>query len=739
MEFRFKFIFEGQDIPIDEPVGWTDDARFVLKRDFKHYGAVFEYSTELSFVRQARQFLLDTYRQYNIDAVVLLYVEYYHPSLFEWRFFYEGVLVLKDLQVNRLYAKCRVEQVDFSRVFRNRRDIDVQLTTSKTVRLHSNTLVRTAKWEFDANFDRYLREDNRVTETKTNAYLLPLRNSTNELDFANNNISSYWANNIFNVNSDEGNDAAEVPEHSVSFAYSGEVTLTWDLNGQVEMFTDSGSCNYRITLSYLCAREYNAGSPPNTFLYAVPTAPGFLPLTAGLVKTEVIDTSGSVTFYAEAGQRLWFHLRVAHNEGAADSPIIQNGILMNSGSFFQVVQETVAPASDCQGVMVLDALNKIVEDYTGQASRVRSDFFSTGGGRNCFITNGFRLRGEIDKQFVLSFDKLYVGLRQMFNLGFAIRKEGGIDVLRVEPMRYWFDSGASPVLTISNPADKTISPYQDLFFNKILVGYKEWSDENLNGLFEFNADRQYSLQVKMGQYQDVEKNRIELDIRTEFIASGYLIEQMRRFVGKNTTDNEFDNSLFVIALNPVSAVSQKYGNNDAYLPLTASELAVDDFGNGDFGLGGEGVLGSEYNVRYAPVYSLVYWLSYIQAQLVKNFSNLGKIQFRSGSGKTNVNIIAIDAVIEMPYEYVVYEGQDILPTSGLVNPNTSPNWIGGAILDAELLELECPIGFDTFQRLRGNPYGVVRVDGADYYILEVDFQPYKGLANFKLIKKYTNV
>jgi hypothetical protein len=59
-----------------------------------------------------------------------------------------------------------------------------------------------------------------------------------------------------------------------------------------------------------------------------------------------------------------------------------------------------------------------------------------------------------------------------------------------------------------------------------------------------------------------------------------------------------------------------------------------------------------------------------------------------------------------------------------------------ALFDAEFLEVDLPLTFKDFLLIKENFTGCVTVGDTAYYIISLDFTIAKGLASFKLIKKY---
>lgn len=720
MKFRF-FLTQNLTVSvIDEPVGW-DDVRLSIKRDLASYGAVFEFSTELSFYGDARSIIENVYFSQNIDGIIVLSVEYWDVQEFEWKPFYEGVLVLKDLQLSRVYAKCRIEQTDFNRVFRNKRDLDVALVANKKVTLHSKTIKQKSEWEHDAEFETVLRENYPVFASNLLAFQFPSKNVINELQTTQVPLASYTSANIAGTEI-ESQGAQEIPAYYAEFDFDGVVTLTYDIDAE---FHSSSYLPYqqRFVLMYYVGNNYVVPADGVvTILYQNPAGGGIQSMPSNTNNIRPFAVAGAQTFNVSKGQKIWFYVRVGTFVPFGDVQGVSGLLYVKPTTSFSISQDTKYKQSECEGVDIFDAFNQIVENYTGLPNRFRSDFFTTGCGKNMFLTNGYKLRLKNEKDVFCSFDRLYNDLRAIFNLGVAVTNEAGVDVVRVENMAYFFNN--TTVLEIENPNDKMIAPHMDLYFNKIVVGYKKWANEQLNGLDEYNSERQYSLLIKLGQYQNEQKSRIELNLMCESIAAGYLIEQARRLAVYTTTDNkEFDSDLFLVCLNrKVVTYPTEDGVSFVTYPIGSTserdEMWVDV----------DNVIdrASVYNLRITPVQNLSKWIPYIHSQICKNFENLKIIQFRSGTGNIDLQTSALSTIL--PCTPLYYENKELDASLPVLTNNQ-------ALFDAEVVELEYPLTFSEFLSLKSAVYSVVKVDSIDYYILNIEYSPNK-ISVLKLIKRY---
>ena len=212
-------------------------------------------------------------------------------------------------------------------------------------------------------------------------------------------------------------------------------------------------------------------------------------------------------------------------------------------------------ASLCRGVYVYDFLDRIITMVTGQANKLRSDYFEYGGCQwNHLITTGLYIRnGQLlenaDPQIPTTFKKFFDALDRIFCLGWEFEEEGYNEwVIRIEPRSYFFQRQITS--EFFNVSGITRKPNLDLYFNQISVGFNDnWKNTSLSGIFEMHTNREYHARNKAMENGSSKK----LDLLTDIIASGYAIEYSRRLQffedNSGTSDRPNDYEIFIIWLN----------------------------------------------------------------------------------------------------------------------------------------------------------------------------------------------
>jgi len=212
-------------------------------------------------------------------------------------------------------------------------------------------------------------------------------------------------------------------------------------------------------------------------------------------------------------------------------------------------------ASLCRGVYIYDFLDRIVTKMTGQAGRVRSDYFEFGGCQwNHLITTGLFIRNgqlleEAEPQIPTTYKDFFDGIDKIFCLGWEFEQDQNGDwFIRIEPRSYFFQRTITS--EFFNVSGITRRPNLDLVFGNISVGYNEnWKNTALSGIFEMHTNRQYHVRNKVMENGATKK----LDLLTDIIGSGYAIEYSRRLQffedNSGTSDRPNDYELFIIWLN----------------------------------------------------------------------------------------------------------------------------------------------------------------------------------------------
>lgn len=185
-------------------------------------------------------------------------------------------------------------------------------------------------------------------------------------------------------------------------------------------------------------------------------------------------------------------------------------------------------------------------------------------GEKAFISSGKNVRG-LASDFGVSFETLYKSLDGLLCL--SAEMEAGKLVIR--PKADLLVAGVPfPLSEVSEWAEEPTEPWT---FSRVKLGFKEWQAESPFGLDEINSSREYSTGITA-----VEK---ELDIRSELIGSGYVLQEGRSRIGTDLSreDWSFDEQLFIVIGiwdTEIGAYRAKTDEDEITLNLLNSNRAV---------------------------------------------------------------------------------------------------------------------------------------------------------------------
>ncbi len=399
-------------------------------------------------------------------------------------------------------------------------------------------------------------------------------------------------------------------------------------------------------------------------------------------------------------------------------------------SWFKITQQSTVPETTAKAYAIFETGAQISRCITGVNDSFRSSIFgrlnsvpfaydSNGCGSFCAITNGFMIRGypttgDNARTVRLSMNDYFKGLNPILNLGMGIEKSGDNYYIAIEAKDYFYDVD-TVLMTIDNIPHLQRTEAPDYYYNIISVGYEKWKIELINGLDEFNSNRQY--------YTGIKAIDNKIDLISQLVASGYRLEVTRRnqYIDAFTTDSEYDEDNFIIALN------RDVDLDDIPILLDVAEKDENYADTQD-------VLSPEtsYNLRLSPGRNHLRWGNVINAGLTKNIAR--EIKFTSGEGnyKMSTQFSSDDCPGNWNNESLS-EGQNI-QWDDVNNTLSEPIWI------PEIIEFDYPVKFSEYKTIEANPKGVFSISESETghikgFILEFKYVP-NGVSHFKLLRAF---
>lgn len=382
------------------------------------------------------------------------------------------------------------------------------------------------------------------------------------------------------------------------------------------------------------------------------------------------------------------------------------------GNFIRISEvNSAAFASNTSGLLIEDYLRRVIYMLTGDSDGLRSDCFSESGDGcywNNLLTTGLYIRNAelIQTEPVLknSFKKIFESLSRIFCLGWEFELENGQYKIRIEPVEYFLDSGAT-LATFDKIGDIRQYALADKLVNNIIHGYTDkWKNIAVSGIFAIHTDRFYFTPNKARN----DNSSVKLDLRAEVIAEGYTIEFLRRLQflrdDSGSSDRPNDDDTFIIWLN-------RYEETIAYIEDSGYEFPEETgpmtFDPGTISYGSNFIAESNspidriYNVFHTPVRVAARWWKINGMHTYGLAADKAKLFFQVGTyyvGYSSRITTDSEPCIEIQSDEAIVESADIEPAI-LIEPEYLLKPIG--------LDFEVPQSLCDFQAMVNGGSGLI--------------------------------
>lgn len=700
---------------VEEPAGW-DGVRFEVKRDNDTHGVFFSYTGKLKFRGAGKALIAAAYEAGGIGAEVKVRITRANafgvipsPAFYA---FYNGVLAMDSLELNELFAVVSVEQSGFLQQFQAGVEQKVRLTDPTEVVLHSREIVFTGTYTEAPS-------DNRANAGLRGKQINYGADSTNENadlfdNSQNNGLNLNVALNVvFESNDDEIESFVRSDETlgPITFVQPCEVELEYTLSYEGEVFYPAsivrngltyfraapvasfiispfvglGLSNFNPPTDYFIDRMsgfvFNEGSYSKTQSYtrSFLAKTGDFVYTFGRIDLLGIDKAVYYPYRTADNANVWYYF-VAY-------VVIKVDIKMRLKSY--------RPASTVKAHFVKQAFGQVIAQLTGANGAVESDYFDEelAASEKRVLCNGLNLRRLKDKvgndyANFISFKELFDGLSAIDNLGVGIEKDSRGEYVRIEPMTYFYKDEVAPV-AFDFVEGISGEVARDYYVNRVELGYNKWQIEGAAGLDEFNSVWEWYVE---GQ----KKVRRSYTKKSNLIAGGYLIEKVRRYQFKPSTDTTYDNDTFIICVRENNSLWQAEKNESWETPYNV--LAAD----------------TVYNWRLHPARSMIRHLPRLQP------SGLG-ITFLKAEGNSFASSKSLD---------------DNLESLLLVNNSRYKLWKEKFEVPLSWVDfLEIVYG-DNGKNLYKKYNYSDGVNSKQGYILSINYQPAEGKAKVEVMVSY---
>lgn len=455
---------------------------------------------------------------------------------------------------------------------------------------------------------------------------------------------------------------------------------------------------------------------------------GEYPSSYTVLHNDVIDASSGVT---KTGSFDIFHsgtIALPDGDGfyalfgfVANGSSISGGVTFDSDTYIKITANKICPDTQADVSLIHETGSRIVEAITDGCLKMKSDYYGRtdsqpyaapedGCGSLRVLTSGLRLRNAENPTHFMSLQDYFNGLRGIDNIGMGVEPDPVVpnrEVLRVEPVEFFYNE--VELMRLPGVPNGRFILDPKLGYSLIKIGYNKWEVERVNGLDEFNSNKEFRTSLKT-----IDNT---LDALSPFVAGGYPIEVTRQqsFADSGGADTSFDNENFIICVERTAYGYQvEQGNivdaSNFYSPSTA------------------------YNWRIRPFYNLMRWWKSIAQSYVNLLNSSSQLFFSAGTG----NLLATG---ELPvYDDCKLENNEKSESEDLNRTDFAVENL--PIYKPERLTFtNYPLSLRDYNTIKSNPYGYISVQcgQGEYvkaYILSINYRPSRGDADFNLILKW---
>lgn len=428
------------------------------------------------------------------------------------------------------------------------------------------------------------------------------------------------------------------------------------------------------------------------------------------------DFSFSGTTTLADGEGIFAYMLLDTNSDTAFCGGAGRDVTWDEETYIKIDSLQSCPPTNANVSLIHETASHVVEAITDRCLTVKSDYYgrtdsepyaaaADGCGSLRVLTSGLRLRNAETPKHFLSLKEVFDGLNAIDNIGMSVET----DVVRIEPVEYFYQDELVLSLPYIPTADYELQ--EEMAYSLVKIGYDKWETENVNGLDEFNSNKEFRSTLK-----SIDNT---LDQTSNFIAGGYPIEHTRQqsFADTGAADTKYDNDTFIIC---VTRLPYAYGNDYAV------EQGNINNASGMFSPA------TAYNWRIRPMYNLMRWWKSIAQSYVNLANSASKFFFSAGTGNLTAtgdmigDPCAVDAVTKP-------ENGDLARTDMITGQD--PIW------KPETVNIRYPMSLKEYNLVKANPYGYIyfQCGTGDYekgYIVTMNYRVAKGEVEMTLKLKY---
>ena len=701
--------FADGSLIVAEPIGWREDDK-EYSRHKTYRGVISNFSNNLGFIKEGKQFIINVYDAYGINAKLRLIKDEKHPKSDVWTRIYDGYLDFSTLSVKEDRLEIRFNSGGLETLLKTRNSERLFITKNESmdglplnelsvekVKLEGRKIFLESKifsgtkgipqYKTDDDKDRSKGEEVRIDmevyktndlRTHTIPFPLPEEEYTSDTSVSTVTPIEDQADNL------QQNDSAS------NFFYDDadrdrKIKVLFDLSFIVHRVKMKNISSDNSLIFKVLVAKYNDEDSDHTldeltYLYDDPD-----PMHIDKRKVEIKTTK---EFSLKKGQNLallfcvqgvrWFGAFWSSSQYTIDIKNIHGSLIVQEDSYFKpTVSKVILPYEACERLIELISGKKAFRsNFFGRKDIERNNtllYNEDGPGAYLGIAHGLWIRGfsegdDVYKPPMFSLDDFLKTYFAVHNLGMGIEKRGFEEIIRVEPASYFFDKNVT--IRLSNPVRNIVrSVAKEHFYSGVDIGYQMGAEyEEIAGLHEYNAKSTFSTTIV------AVKNK--LSQVSPFRADGVGIEIARRKPKaiSQTEDTRFDEHIFLLDMKKDNTDTLKMRKWQEDFEVEPTVYDPD----------------SAINLRITPLNNLFRHGWVLRAGLEKYLDQ--KTRFINATGN-------ISAVTQLKGQEEYAEKGDV-PNDAFLPPRYSTEWI----------EFEHVVDFNTWRMISGaiNRNGVIK-------------------------------
>jgi hypothetical protein len=731
------FEFYLDDLLIEEPEGFSDIV-LNMKRDDVWHGIFFEASTsDLIFYGDAAEYLREKKETQGMRADVTFRVLQACGVYDEPEAILEGKLDFRKYSAScgtSCIVTIPVEQTGCVMTLRNRYDqkvdLDSNVAFNKTTALEPydrlNFEMEIAPKELEAGTDGSVGEAgdtvNMEGSSPGGGYVYFVRPTyTIERD---NSIATGQLTPISNWETN-GTSVVDSPispqllfEDTIN-CFDGNLTYSTRKKG-IYNITDDGLASNLTSVRILLLTWDGTGN-----IFDNHTIVDSIVIFSGSTPTPASGSfDGSLSGTLAPTESLGIYAVVEFGLSGVPSASADISVTFDDDTFFTLLASKLCPATTSNVYMVNEAFSRVTEAITDGCLKVKSNYYGRtdsepyastedGCGALRVLTSGLKIRRAENARFFASLKDLFEGHRGIDNIGMGIEDNPNLpntQWLRIEPVDHFYQD--TEVLSLPYVPNAQIAIQEQLHYSLIKTGYKKWEVESINGLNEFNSNREYRTSLSTVSNT--------LDLTSAFVAGGYPWEITRQqsFAETGQADTKFDNDTFIACVErDAYGFHIEQGNIENPTNIFSPDTA--------------------YNWRIRPLYNLMRWFKSIANSYPNLVDTTNKLFFSQGTGNFLAGGEIGGAYPECKLENTQKpENKDLYISDFADEADAIPIW------KPEYLTLKYPLSVKNYRTIQAKPYGYISVgcgNSAQFikgFIREIRYNLNRGEADFILKIKY---